>query len=196
MRPSKKQERHEAITAAAYELLAKSGYNSTSMLNIAKAAKASNETLYRWYGDKKGLFGAMVKDNAAHVKTMLEHAIDSEAGAQVTLQTIAPVLLEMLMNDRAVLLNRAAAADHSGELGTVVSEEGRNTIAPLIGNLMQELTPQNTPTPAQLSEWYLSLLIGDWQTRRIIGSLPMPTPAAINARSETAHAAFLTLLTA
>lgn len=137
----------------------------------SKTAKASNETLYRWYGGKKGLFSTMVKDNAAHVKTMLEHAIDSDADALVTLQTIAPILLEMLMDDHAILLNRAAAADHSGESGTVVSQEGRNIISPLIGRLMKELTSQSSQPAVQLGELYLSLLIGDWQTRRVIAFL-------------------------
>ncbi|WP_237352646.1 TetR family transcriptional regulator [Rhizobium leguminosarum] len=44
------------------------------MLDIAKAAKASNETLYRWYGDKNGLFQTMVESNARATKTALDAA--------------------------------------------------------------------------------------------------------------------------
>ncbi|MCP4433742.1 MAG: TetR/AcrR family transcriptional regulator, partial [Gammaproteobacteria bacterium] len=47
--------RQYRIEEATYELLAESGYHACSMLSIAKRAKASNETLYRWYGDKVGL---------------------------------------------------------------------------------------------------------------------------------------------
>ena len=70
MRSEKKQARHEAITKAAYAQLAKNGYDGTSMLSIAKAAKASNETLYRWYGDKQGLFAAMVRTMPRPFRTL------------------------------------------------------------------------------------------------------------------------------
>ena len=52
MRDDKKQQRRRQIEAAAYDLLVQYGYDGTSMLAVAKAAKASNETMYRWYGDK------------------------------------------------------------------------------------------------------------------------------------------------
>ena len=51
------------IEQAAYELIDEFGYDGISMLKIAKRAKASNETLYKWYGDKKGLFSALVETN-------------------------------------------------------------------------------------------------------------------------------------
>ena len=44
MRDDKKQDKHKAIATAAYALLADKGYAGASMLSIAKAAKASNET--------------------------------------------------------------------------------------------------------------------------------------------------------
>ena len=56
-----RQRREAAIHAAAYALLAEHGYGGTSMLRVARAARASNETLYRWYGGKDGLFTAMVR---------------------------------------------------------------------------------------------------------------------------------------
>ena len=101
------------------------------MLNIAKAAKASNETLYRWYGSKVGLFEAMVRDNAAETKDRLEAALHSQADPYETLRTVAPVLLGMLVGDRAVLLNRAAAADPSNELGAAMAKTGGGVWAPL-----------------------------------------------------------------
>ncbi len=44
------------------------GYAGASMLAIARQAKASNETLYNWYGDKNGLFRALVVRNAGEVR--------------------------------------------------------------------------------------------------------------------------------
>nr|MEC9418796.1 TetR family transcriptional regulator [Pseudomonadota bacterium] len=54
MRAEARERRKAAIEAAAIELLLDQGYDNLSMLAVAKKAKASNETLYRWYGDKTG----------------------------------------------------------------------------------------------------------------------------------------------
>lgn len=48
MREEKRSLRQQQIEAAAYEVLEAKGYGGTSMLGIAKQARASNETLYNW----------------------------------------------------------------------------------------------------------------------------------------------------
>lgn len=60
--------RKDQIERAAYEVLKEKGYAGASMLSIARKARASNETVYNWYGDKAGLFKALVQRNAAEVK--------------------------------------------------------------------------------------------------------------------------------
>ncbi|MEQ8740678.1 MAG: helix-turn-helix domain-containing protein, partial [Hoeflea sp.] len=63
MREETRAARQAQIEQAAYEVLEEKGYAATSMLAIAKRARASNETLYNWYGDKTGLFRALVVRN-------------------------------------------------------------------------------------------------------------------------------------
>lgn len=193
MRDERKQLRHEAITAAAYGLLADKGYDGTSMLRIAKAAKASNETLYRWYGDKRGLFEAMVRDNAETVKAMLETAIDDTDGPEETLRQVSPVLLTMLLGERAILLNRAAAADPSGELGAAIAAGGRDVIQPLIAKVIGALCPDKGADVGARADLFIGLLVGDLQIRRVIGAVEQPTKAEIKARSNHAIDAFFTL---
>ena len=55
MKSETRTERQKQIESAAYLVLEKKGFSGASMLAIAKQAKASNETLYRWYKDKNGL---------------------------------------------------------------------------------------------------------------------------------------------
>ncbi len=64
MRDENRRMRQQLIFAATYRLLAEKGYKGTSMLAVAKAAGASNETMYNWYGNKQGLLAAMIEDNA------------------------------------------------------------------------------------------------------------------------------------
>lgn len=194
MRDDKRQLRHDAITQAAYALLAEKGYDGTSMLSIAKAAKASNETLYRWYGDKRGLFEAMVRDNAAEVKTMLEAEMSSGGSPIDALRTIAPVLLSMLLGERAILLNRAAASDPSGELGAAIAKGGRDAVQPLIAAVIDDIETEFKPQGMSKADLFLGLLIGDAQIRRVLGVMPALPEDQIQARSNAAIAAFLKVL--
>ncbi|MCA2409060.1 TetR/AcrR family transcriptional regulator [Rhizobium leguminosarum bv. viciae 248] len=193
MREDTKTRRQAEIETAAYELLKERGYRSTSMLDIAKAAKASNETLYRWYGDKNGLFKTMVESNARATKAELNTAIRDDVDPLETLGHVAPILLSMLLGDKAISLNRAAAADESGELGATIAAAGRDSVFPLIEKLIGrglETAALAAPSAGVAAEWFLSLLIGDLQIRRVNRTLPEPSDEDIRARATAAMRAF------
>lgn len=193
MDQEKRAQRARQIENAAFELLEKQGYAGTSMLSVAKHAKASNETLYRWYGDKRGLFRSIVENNAAATRHKLEAAIGGNADPMTALEEISPVLLSMLLGKKAVCLNRAAAADETGELGLAIAVAGRGTVYPLICRLMERgiQTGALKAASAEIAaDWFLNLLIGDLQIRRVIHALELPTEQDIQQRVDTAIFAF------
>lgn len=194
MREEARRKRHEQIVEEAYRLLESLGYGGTTMLKVAQAAKASNETLYRWYGDKDGLFASMVQDNAAETRSMLEAALHRSSDPLETLSEVAPVLLRMLMGNRAILLNRAAAADASGRLGAAISAHGREEIQPLLAQVMAPLCAAARCDPARATGWFVALLIGDLQIRRVIGNIPAPSEEEIAARAAQAMSDLQVLL--
>ena len=196
MRDENRSLRQDQIERAAYAVLDEKGYAGASMLAIAKAAKASNETLYNWYGDKTGLFSALVRRNAAEVKALLEKQIAVGGNALETLARLGPLLLQLVTSDRAVALNRAAAADPTGELGRSIAAEGREAVAPLIARVIGQGRAQGRLAFDDLAtacETYLGLLIGDIQIRRVVGRMPQPGPEAMAARADSALQAFLRL---
>ena len=189
MRDQHRSLRQAEIEQAAYAVLDDKGYEATSMLAVARAARASNETLYNWYGDKTGLFRALVRRNAAEVKALLEAEIAAGGDAVEALARIGPVLLALVTSDRAVALNRAAAADPTGELGRAIAAEGRDTVAPLIAAVLAQGRAKGQlafDDLAMACETYLGLLIGDLQIRRVIGRLPQPDADAIARRGAMA----------
>lgn len=189
MKEDTRTKRQLQIEAAAYALLAEKGYASTSMLSIAKRAKCSNETMYNWYGDKKGLIEAMVTRNAQHAKDLLTAALEAEAPVTETLETFGAALLELLLGDRPIALNRAAAADPTGELGAQLAKAGRQSVFPHLVSLLtraQEQGEVSLKDTAQAAEIYLGTLIGDLQIRRVIYSLPDLTAEERAARSKRA----------
>lgn len=189
MREEKRALRQNQIEEAAYDVLEAKGYGGTSMLGIAKQARASNETLYNWYGDKQGLFQALVTRNADEVKTYLEAELETDNDALSILGALGPKLLELLTGDRAVALNRAAAADSSGELGATLSKAGRESVFPLLEQVLLRareeghLAFEHSGAAVGL---YLDLLVGDQQIRRVIGRLPSPSKSFCAERSERA----------
>lgn len=197
MRGERKASRQRAIEQAAYLVLEEKGYAGTSMLAIARKARASNETLYNWYGDKQGLFSALVVRNAAEVRGLLESGIAEQRDPLKTLGLLGPRLLELLTGPRAVALNRAAAADPTRELGATISQAGRETIAPLIGQVLEDARAGGQlafESTTEAIDLYLSLLIGDLQVRRIIGREPQPTPEACEKRANLALGHLVRLL--
>lgn len=196
MREETRNARQEQIEQAAYAVLEEKGYAATSMLAIAKRARASNETLYNWYGDKTGLFRALVVRNAADVRRLLQDGLDSDEPPLAVLEALGPRLLTLLISPRAIQLNRAAAADPTGELGAVISEFGRETVAPLIGELLARVRRTGVlefDDPEESVALYLGLLVGDLQIRRAIGRQSPLDDKAITRRSDLAHAQFIRL---
>jgi AcrR family transcriptional regulator len=189
LREEKRSLRQNQIETAAYEVLEAKGYGGTSMQGIAKQARASNETLYKWYGDKQGLFRALVTRNAEEVKSHLEAELETDHDALSILGTLGPKLLILLTGDRAIALNRAAAADNSGELGATLSKAGREAVLPLLEQVLLRARQEGHlrfDNSGEAVGLYLDLLIGDQQIRRVIGQLPAPTTEFCLMRSAKA----------
>jgi AcrR family transcriptional regulator len=164
---------------------------------VATRAKASNETLYRWYGDKGGLARALVERNARAARAALDAALaDGDEDPLKTLGRVAPILLGLVLSERAAALNRAAAADSTGELGRAIGQAGRGAIEPRIEALAARAIKADllrAPDAAQAADRYLALLIGDAQIRRVIGVDPEPSDDEIRARAARGFKDFLEL---
>ncbi|MCI4664897.1 MAG: TetR/AcrR family transcriptional regulator, partial [Neomegalonema sp.] len=153
------------VYEVAYEVLAEKGYKSASLLAIAKAAKASNETLYNWFGNKQGLLAAMIEENAKSSAHALEQAIAAEMPLREALAGFGPVLLTLITSERAAVLNRAAAADvaQGGTLGALLERHGRSRIKGLVRQLLERAASRGEieiADGAVLGELYLAALIG------------------------------------
>jgi len=179
-------DREEAIATAAYHLLEQQGFSRTTMQAVARQAHASMETLYRWYGDKTGLFRALITRNTEEVAATL----DAHKGTGLpALAALGPALLTMLLGPRAVALNRAAAADPSGSLGAALAAGGREALMPRLSATIQQALNDGTlagDTAEALTNLWLSLLIGDLQIRRVTGALPPLSAPEIAQRAARA----------
>lgn len=185
MMTSKQDTRRAEIEAAAYSVLDAKGYGGFSIQAVARAAKASNETLYRWYGDKAGLFEALIQRNAENVLEQLERTTTETQGL-ARLAALASDLLTMLVGPRSIALNRAAAADATGQLGATLAKSGRERVVGHILMLMEQAVSEGSlrGDPGTMAETFIALLAGDWQVRRVTGAMPSaPSAQGIAARA-------------
>ena len=179
------EKRRSEIEEAAYNLLIDKGFKATSMLAVARLAKASNETLYKWYGDKLGLCAAMIERNTKAVEAeLITVRADGKVGLEA-LNSVGKTLLKMVTGNKAVALNRAAAGDPSGRLGALLAKEGRSRVAPQIAELIQQIYGSGIDV-RECAETYISLLIGDIQIRRATGAIAAPSKEDIEKRADRA----------
>lgn len=132
----------------------------------------------------------MVEENARTTRARLEAALAPGGDPLECLRRAAPILL----GERAISLNRAAAAGETGELGRALAASGREAVVPLLGALLagaMEAGVIRAPSPQQAAEWYVALLVGDLQVRRVNRVLAEPSADEIAARTDAAFPAFL-----
>ena len=187
MRSESKELRRREIVEHAFAMLAQDGYAAFSMQALAKVSRSSKETLYGWFGGKAGLYEAMVAENAATLVLPSAEAADGVG----ELSRFGADLLTVLLGERAVLLNRVAAAEAGSEttLGEFLSAKGRSHVMPKLAIYFAASAQQVAicvEASEEPAEIWLSLLVGDLQIRRATGAIGLPTEEDIRARSARA----------
>lgn len=198
MQTDRRAAREAEILEAAFIVLCDRGYAGATMQEVARAANASKETLYNWFGDKRGLFGALVAANAEAAKAVLRGALQSETATGSALETFGSALLTLLTGDRAVAMNRAAAADADKDavLGHTLAASGREAVLPLLIELIAAARERGEVAindDRSAAEAYLGLLLGDLPIRRVIGVAKAPSADEIEARAARAVGQWLRL---
>src|ERR671910_3721057 len=124
-------ERREELLLVALSVLAERGYGGASMREIAGRAKASKETLYAWFGDKRGLFEELVRWQVERVDAVIAPNLDhgSDDPSEV-LRGFALELQRLLLGERSVVINRAAISEAASDptLAQILSARGRGSV--------------------------------------------------------------------
>lgn len=198
MKAESRDQRRDEIMDRAVEVLAERGYRDTSMLEVARRTAASKQTLYAWFGDKQGLFAAIIRRNAQGVQQGLEEQLDSSATTESVLEAFGEALLTLLLGDGAIAINRAAIAEARSDpsLAHTLASAGRKATLPVFIDFLEQCQACGDlvlDSPSEAAEDFLGLLLGDLQTRRLLGVLPAPSRVEIEARADRATRLFLQL---
>lgn len=191
MTPESRRAREAEIAEAGFAILVEKGAGGFSMLAVARQARASNETLYRWYGDKTGLLRALIVHRAAAVAAEVDAVLIGGGSAADILDRVGALLLDVWTEPRWLALVRVAAADDTGGLGREVDAVWRGWIVPRVVQLFVRLRAAGLlyDAPESAAALWLDVLAGDWGLRAVLGALPTPDAAARTARVVRAAAA-------
>jgi AcrR family transcriptional regulator len=172
--------RETEILATALSVFLRSGYGGSSLDKLAAAAHVTKRTLYTYYGDKAGLFAAMVTDLAAAVS--LDAASDSD-----TLETLATRIISRVHSDELVGLHRLVIAESTRfpELALILHRSGD---ARHIARLAEHIRTERGRASEPLAEPLFSLLLGEKHRRRLLGIDPAPTLGQAAAHADAALA--------
>ncbi len=192
-------ERREEILNVAFSVLSERGYRGTSMREIAERAQASKETLYAWYGNKRGLFEELVSWQAERVDAALVPSLQrDDDDPALVLRAFATELQRLLLGERAVVINRAAISEATSDptFAQILVAKGRNTIVPKLGSYLEVQRERGRLDIADIgnaAEAFIGLVMGDQQTRRLLGVMEMPALKQIETRAGRAVGEFLIL---
>jgi AcrR family transcriptional regulator len=177
--------REGEILTAALRVFLSSGFGNTTIDELAGAARVTKRTLYAYFGDKAGLFAAMVKDLAVAVS--LDAATDRH-----TLETLAAHIVFRVHSDELVGLHRLVIAETARfpELARILHSQGD---ARHIARLGEHISAEHGAARVPLAEPLFSLLLGERHRRRLLAIDPAPTPtqAALHARQSLTYLGFI-----
>ncbi len=170
------------------------------MLEIARRARASKETLYAWFGDKRGLFEELVRWQAERVDAVIAPNLEKRDGDDLSkvLRGFALELQHLLLGERSVVINRAAISEATSDsrFARILATQGRGSVVPKLGcylEVQRERGRLEFEDAGRAIDTIIGLAIGDQQVRRLLGVLRMPELEQIEAHAERAVRDFLTL---
>jgi AcrR family transcriptional regulator len=184
--------RDAALDAALAEVRDK-GFERLTMSGVAARAGSSKESLYVWFGSKEGLVAELIRRQSARTNTAVELALTTDQPAREVLVGIATNLLNVLLSDTSLALNRAAMS--SPALAAILLQQGRHTTGPLVERYLAQLHREGRmqmDDPAEAFRLFYGLTIQDSQIRALLGEQPPNAPERVKmARSAVSR--FITL---
>jgi AcrR family transcriptional regulator len=185
--------RRDAALDAALAEIHHNGFERLTMSAVAARAGSSKESLYVWFGNKEGLVAELIRRQSARTNTAVESALTTNQPVHEVLVGIASNLLNVLLGDTSLALNRAAMS--SPTLAAILLQQGRHTTGPLIERYLARLHQEGLiqiDDPAEAFCLFYGLAFQDSQIRALLGE-PPPDAAARSRMARSAVIRFIAL---
>jgi len=188
----------ERILKAAFAAFTRSGYATTSTLEIATRARVSKRELYRLVGDKQEMLIACITERAKRLDVPADlPALRDRGTLEQVLASFGTKLVREVSDPTVIAVFRLAIAEavQAPEVAHAVNSIGREASRAALRKIMAEAQASGllTGRPAELAEQFAGLLWGNLMINLLLGVTEQPEPRAIAGRARNAAAAFLQL---
>lgn len=156
-----REERRERMLRRSLDVFLESGYQGASLDELARASGVTKRTIYTDYGDKEGLFAAMVESLAGGIS----HGPDD---TDDTLESLSVRIVFRIHSDELVGLHRLVIAE-SPRFPGLTREFYRRTDARHIAALRAHLVRERGKDAGALAPALFSLLLGERHRQRLLG---------------------------
>lgn len=188
----------ERILDAAFAAFMKSGYATTSTLEIATRARVSKRELYAVVGNKQKILIACITERAARLKVPADLPVphDRETLAQVLI-SFGSQLVREITDPAVITVFRLAIADavRAPEVAQALDSIGREASRAALRQIMTQAQSAGllNGRPAELAERFSGLLLGNLMISLLLGVAERPSSREVAVRAREATAAFLQL---
>ena len=194
---------HEAaararILNAAFAAFVKSGYATTSTLEIATLARVSKRELYALVGNKQEMLIACIRERAKRLRVPADLPVlrDRQTLEQV-LASFGTKLVHEISDPTVIAVFRLAIGEarQAPEVARALDSIGREASRAALREVMARAQASGllTGRPPELAAQFAGLLWRDLMVSLLLGVAPRPNPREIARRARDAAAAFLQL---
>ena len=196
-RPKKGSEeaRREAIVDAARRVFARHGYGAATIDAIAREAGAAKRTLYEGFGDKAGLFRAVIAAEAGAVLG----APGAQPGLRAQLEAFAHAVFTRIHTEEKAAIYRMVVSEAKAFPGLArdFHANGPGRGVAVVSGLLRAAAKRGEiacPDPRGAARHFASLLVGEPHLRLVLGLAKPPGPARAKAEARATVDFFLRAL--
>lgn len=189
---ARRDDTRERVLSAGFEVFSEFGFDGASTLEIATRARVSKRELYTLFDDKQAIVLECIKWRTKQMQLPLELPRPSDARAlETTLHRFGTAFLTGVCDPDVVAAFRLAIAEarRAPEIARVLNERGREPsrrlFIDLVGKAQEDGLLLAAP-PAEISEFFFSVLWGDLLIRLLLEAVKLPSRAELEQRARRA----------
>lgn len=176
--------KRKAIMVAATRLFLKNGFSSTSMDDVARAAKVTKQTVYAHFKNKDRLFGEIISAECLRHSPNEAMMTDAALPIEQLLVRIGKGFLEMISDPKGLAIHRLvmSEAERKPSLAKLFYETGPKRMNDLLTDYLARQNARGVlhiNNPASAASYFYSLLKGRYHLRMALKIKPLPSKAEL-----------------
>lgn len=195
-RSARAEQRRAAFLDAAREVFLEQGYEAASMAEIVSRAGGSLSTLYSQFGDKEGLFLAVVERRVKELSSAMELELSAHTPAEEGLRRIGRNFVAHLLTPAGIGLYRIilGLAPKFPELSRQFYEKGLSQVRDALAEYLrdrEQACELKLRDPQRAAHFFLEMVRGSMAHRALLNPGYYPSTEEIYDVVEDAVSLFL-----